>query len=388
MIKTGIYQQLAPVLFGCGTIEQAGEIASNLNMSTVLLVTEKNLAEMGYAAKLTDILKPSGIQVVLWDGVKIDTPDDTILEASAIAREQKADGIVGIGGGSTLDSAKAIAAVAANGDDVLKEIPLYLMGQKQYGQKPLPLILIPTTSGTGSESTFVSVITSAEMDCKIGLPCPPDYAVVDPELTLTVPVQITAYTGMDAFSHANEALTEKKCNPHTELLAYESIRLINEWLPAAVQDGSNLEAREHLALASNFAGIAFNESGVHMGHSTAHALGHKFHIPHGICCALVTPAVIEIAAKIHPDKIKKIGKVMGLEIISTEPGQIGTQVADSIRELLKRIGIPSLKEQGFEKEQILGLKPLIFGEPLCMNFDGELSEADIDALLSTMYEKY
>ena len=121
----------------------------------------------------------------------------------------------------------------------------------------------------------MAVVSSDKLDCKIGLPVPPSYGIVDSELTKTVPPYITAFTGMDAFSHANEALTEQKNTPHSDLLAFEAIRLIKENLPVAVQDGNNSQARDCLAFASNIAGISFNEAGVHIGHSAAHALGHQ-----------------------------------------------------------------------------------------------------------------
>ncbi|OAA88584.1 iron-containing alcohol dehydrogenase [Clostridium ljungdahlii] len=388
MLKSGIYTQLSPVLFGNGTLQQVGKKTKELGMNKILLVTDKKISEIGYAEKVANIIREEDVEVVIWDGVETDCPDYTVAAAAAIGREKAVDGIVGVGGGSTLDSAKAIAAVIPNGDEVLQEIVLYLTGQKNYAVKPLTMLLIPTTSGTGSESTFVSVISSETMQCKIGLPCPPDYAIVDPELTVGCPAFITAFTGMDAFSHANEALTEGKNTSHSDLLAYEAIRLITKWLPIAVKDINNVQARENLALASNFAGIAFNESGVHMGHSTAHALGHMYHISHGICCALVTPAIIEFAAKTYPEKMKKIGEIMGVTFSSEEPEAIGKAVGNAVRKLCKEIQIPSFKEQGFTKEQILAAKPMIYKEPLCMSFGGTIMEQDVITTLETLYDGY
>ncbi|AKL97291.1 alcohol dehydrogenase, class IV [Clostridium aceticum] len=388
MLKSGVYTQLAPILFGNGTSQQAGKKAKDLNMTKVLLVTDKGVLDTGHAEKVVNVLKAEGIDVVMWDGVETDCPDYTVAAAAAIGREKAVDSIIGVGGGSVLDTAKAIAAVIPNGDGVLQEIVLYLTGQKRYAVQPLPLMLIPTTAGTGSESTFVSVVSSETMQCKIGLPCPPNYGIVDPELTVGSPAFITAFAGMDAFSHASEALTEVKNTPHSDLLAYEAIRLISKWLPIAVKDINNLEARENLALASNFAGIAFNESGVHMGHSTAHALGHMYHIPHGICCALVTPPIIEFSAKAYPEKMKKIGEIMGLSFSPETPENIGKIVGNAVRVLCKEIGIPSLKEQGLTKEQVLAAKPMIYQEPLCMTFDGTITEQDVITLLETLYDDY
>jgi alcohol dehydrogenase len=380
--------QLAPVLFGRGVLAYAGEKTRETGITKALVVTDQTVLQLGWAEKLTSYLSASSISVTLWADVETDTPEHTVRTAATLARDRQINGVVAIGGGSTLDTAKAISVIASNGEAILQEIPAYLSGQKKYPVKPFPTVLIPTTSGTGSESTFVAVISSEVLDCKIGLPCPPAYAIVDPLLTVSVPPLVTAFTGMDAFSHASEALTERKNTHHSDLLAYEAIHLVSQWLPIVVKDGNNLEAREYLALASNYAGIAFNEAGVHLGHSIAHALGHVYHIPHGICCALVTPAVIEFAAKTYPEKIKRTGEAMGLSVRSDDPAEIGCQVAGQVRALLRETGIPSLAAQGYAREQILAVKPLIYGEPLSTTYDGIITEQDVENVLSGMYDKY
>jgi alcohol dehydrogenase len=390
MLKSGIYFQQSPVLFGTGTHKQAGEKAKELGMTKVMLVTDKGVKEAGHADKVAAFLREAGIEVIMWDGALQDCPENTVREAAKICRESKVDGIVGVGGGSVLDTAKAVAAVVPNGDDVLDDIALYITGQKQYANPRLKQLLIPTTAGTGSESTFVSVVTSIKNDGKVGLPSPSDYAIVDPELTLGCPAYITAYTGLDAFSHANEALTEKKNNPHSDLLAYEAIRLITKWLPVAVNDINNLEARENLAFASNIAGISFNESGVHIGHALAHQLGHIYDLPHGVCCALFTPAVIEFAAKTYPEKVKRIGEAMGIEVKSEKPEEIGKIVADEVRKLVREVKIPTFKELGLTKEQVLELAPVAFNwpDPLCHAFAGETTLEDVYSILEVAYDNY
>ena len=178
MINTCVYYQLNPVLFGNGTIKYAGEKAREIGISTAL----------------EEILRSAGIQYVVWSEAQKDCPDETVKIASEIARNEKVDGVIGLGGGSVLDTAKAIAAVSANDDRVLDDIAEYLMGEKEYEHPPLPLMEIATTSGTGSESTFVSVVSSSSLNCKMGLP---------------VPRYVTAFTGMDALAHAVESLTEQ-----------------------------------------------------------------------------------------------------------------------------------------------------------------------------------
>lgn len=390
MLKSGVYLQLAPVLFGSGTHKQAGEKAKELGMTKAMLVTDEGIERLGHAGKIADSLKEAGLEVVIWNGAVQDCPEDSVKEAAKICRDNGVDGIVGVGGGSVLDTAKAIAAVAPNGDDVLDDIALYITGQKDYANPRLKQLLIPTTSGTGSESTFVSVVTSIKHDGKIGLPSPPDYAIVDPELTLGCPASITAFTGLDAFSHANEALTEKNNTPHSDLLSYEVIRLVTKWLPVAVKDINNLEAKEYLAFASNLAGIAFNESGVHVGHALAHQLGHKYNLPHGISCALLTPAVIEFVAKFYPEKTKKIGEAMGINIETDKPEEIGKIVADAVRDLAKEVKIPTFSELGLTREQVLEVGPLAYHspDPLCSAFDGPVTLEDVNTILEIAYDNY
>jgi alcohol dehydrogenase len=388
MLKSGIYLQLAPVLFGRGTLGKAGCTAKELGLSNVLVVTDKTLVATGCVAALGDSLDAQNIRVTTWDGVETDTPESSVRAGAAAARRQRVDGVVGIGGGSALDTAKAIAVTAVNGDGILDDIPAYLSRAKTYSTKPLPTILIPTTAGTGTESTFVAVVTSDVLDCKIGLPCTPAYAIVDPLLTVSAPPLVTAFTGLDAFSHAFEALTEEKNTHHSDLLACEAIRLISRWLPAAVSVGTNIEAREHLALAGNYAGIAFNESGVHIGHAVAHALGHAFHIPHGICCALVTAPLTEFVARDYPCKIRRVGEAMGRPVTAGDPAAIGRQVAGHVRALCRETGLPSLREQGVHREQIIALKRPISENPLARTYAGAFTEENIETILSCMYDSY
>ncbi|MDR1481153.1 MAG: iron-containing alcohol dehydrogenase [Synergistaceae bacterium] len=389
---------MAPVLFGRGTFATIAENAKKLGMTRVFLITDKGIPETSPVTNAKKMLEDAGLSAVGWNGVQPDAPEQVIKDAAAIARRERVDGVIGIGGGSSLDTAKLVSVVTVNGDEVLKgptlveNLMAVLTGQKTerdlYPKKPLPLLLISTTAGTGAESTYVAVVSSIDLDIKVGLVRAGDFAIVDPSLTDTAPPIVTAFTGLDAFSHANEALTDEKNTAHADLLAYEAMRLIAKWLPIAVKDGANNEARDNLALASNFAGISFSESGVHIGHSAAHALGHKYHLPHGMCCAWATPAVIEFVAKDYPEKTKKIGAAMGIDVKSDDPKVIGKTVADAVRALMKDVKLPSPKEKGLTKEQVTSLKPLIYKEPLCETYDGVVTEQDVVTLLDTIYDRF
>lgn len=387
MINTCVYYQLNPVLFGNGTIKYAGEKAREIGISKALVVSDEGVKKAGHVAALEEILRSAGIQYVVWSEAQKDCPDETVKIASEIARNEKVDGVIGLGGGSVLDTAKAIAAVSANDDRVLDDIAEYLMGEKEYEHPPLPLMEIATTSGTGSECTFVSVVSSSSLNCKMGLPVSPDYGIVDPELTLTVPRYVTAFTGMDALAHAVESLTEQKNSPHSDLLAYEAIRLICKYLPEAVKDGNDIEAREYLALASNFAGISFNESGTHIGHSCAHALGHLYHIDHGVCCADLTPGVIQFTAMTFPEKIKNVGRLFGITFSELDsPKVIGEKTAEAAARFGKAIGIKSLRDHGLTKEEVLCVAGVVNADHLCHCFAGNVTLDDIRGVLEAGYQ--
>lgn len=388
MLKEGVYCQLAPVLFGSGSSNKTGIKAKELDMHKVLVITDPGIVKIGHEKKIIASLEKEKIEYIFWPNVIGDCPDTAVRAAAKVAVENNVDGIIGLGGGSSLDTAKAAAVVATNGEEILEEIPAYLSGQKKYLHQPLKKLLIPTTFGTGSEVTFVSVINDSKLDCKIGLPSAPDYAIVDPELSLGMPAYITAFTGLDAFSHAHESLTEKKRTAHSDLLAYEAMYLVAKWLPIACEDINNLQAREYLALASNYAGISFSESGTHIAHSIAQAMGHKYHVAHGVACALSLPPAIELIALYYPEKIKKIGDVVGVEVSSDEPEKIGIIIAGWVRDFMKRLGIKSYKEQGLTLEDCLNIEDIVYADDLFHCFDGEVSREELHQMLKGMYEDY
>jgi alcohol dehydrogenase len=387
-LKSGVYQQLAPVLFGSGTIKELGKKCKELGFKKIMLITDQNISKLGHADKAVKIIQEAGLEVVTWANALPEVPDSNALEAAAFGRKEKIDALVGIGGGSVLDCCKCAAVIITNGDEVMDDVVLYLSGQKQYAVKAIPQILIPTTAGTGSEGTFVAVITHKKLNTKIGLPSHSSFNIIDPELTLGTPASITAACGMDAFSHAAEALTQFQWTAHSDLLAYEAMRLVAENLKKACQDINNIEPREYLALASNFGGISFSESGVHIGHSIAHALGYHHHISHGLACALVTPPALEFAAIHYPEKIKAVGTAIGIGAPSGTPAQIGKTVADAVRNLMKEIDIPSLEKLKIGRDKVLDLTQYVYGEPLCTTFAGPITKEDVVNTLASMYDNY
>ena len=343
------YTQTCPVYFGAGAIECLPDRLKECGANRPMFVTGQTVSSCGILDRAIDVLKKSGFDYLVYNKMKMDAPDFLCTEAAVFARENGADAIIGLGGGSCLDAAKAIAVLCGNPGNTITQ----LITGTPFQEKPLPMILVPTTSGTGSENTIFAVITCSQDGRKRSLFVSADAAIVDPELTFSLPAPITAYTGMDALAHAVEAYTS--CRPccSSDMMSLEAIRKIAKWLPVACENGQDLEARENMAAASNFAGIAFNNSATHIGHAMAHAIGATLHVPHGIACAWVTPEVLKLMAKYLPGRAADIASAMGMNSIEKlGPEELGVRVAAQVRALMKKIGIPSCEEQRVSKEMM------------------------------------
>lgn len=378
------YNQLCPVTFGAGASGLVGENCKELGAKKILVVTDKTIAALGIPTKALESLKASNITYEVYDGVEMDAPDRTIEEGADMARKMEADGVVGIGGGSTLDTAKAISVVAA-GDITLQE----LISLPPETRNQLKTIMVPTTSGTGSESTIIAVIKNSRNHHKIGVFALPHAAIVDPELTMGLDKEITVYTAMDAFSHSAEALSSAFIpNPHSDLLAFDAIGRIVKWLPRAIEDVNDFEARENLALASNFAGKAFADATVHVGHAIAHSLGVNFHIPHGVGCALTTPAIIEYMTPACPQKYKKVGELLGVDVSFENTEVLGKNVADALRRFMKRVGSPSCKDLGISRTDIFSCVEYAKNEVMVNLGQRKPTDEELEHLLELIYDSY
>ncbi len=348
MIST--YSQLCPVLFGPGAAAMTADKVKEFGGTKALCIFDKGVEMTGIADKIVSQLKESGIAVVTFNEVLPDAPDTLINKAGQLARDEKVDIVVGIGGGSSLDTAKAAAILVENPLPITLYTPT---GGKEYTSN-IPLILIPTASGTGSEVTIMAVVHDEANHIKEGVLRAATLAIVDPELTLTVPPHITAASGFDALSHAVESLSTNCGNPKAEVLSLAAAKLIAENLEKAYKDGSDIEARTNLSFASNIAGMAFTEASLHIGHAAAHEFGIQFHMQHGVACALTLPEVITFAADIVPEKTKKIAEALGVTLPEGVSGQqAGELAAEKVRELLRRLNIPSLKAQGISREDAI-----------------------------------
>lgn len=387
MLPVGVYEQLCPTLFGAGAVAQTGEVVKKLGLKKVMVVTDPGIAAVGHDKKVVAALEAAGVDYVMWAEAKPECPADNVKDGARVARANRVDGIVGLGGGSGLDTAKAISVVTPNEDDILNHLVALYTGQMALPKPQIPVVLIPTTFGTGSEATQVAVVNDPVTDSKMGLVAPPSYAIIDPALAAGLPAFPTAITGLDALSHAVESVTSVNCTYHTDMLAFEAMRLITEWLPKACADTAALEPREYTAQASNLAGIAFNESDVNIGHATAHTIGHLFHIPHGLGCAWVTPATIELMGKYFPEKVKRMAPIFGVTC-GCEGEKLAKAVADADRKLMKQLGVPTLAEKEIGRDQLMALAESIHNEALTAQHQHKLTLDDVKNFLASVYDNY
>lgn len=379
----GRYAQTCPILCGAGTISLLGEEVKKLGCTKVMIVSDETVAKLDGYSKAKESLTNAGIEIVEFKKVIADPPDYIINEGGEIAKTEKIDGIVAIGGGSPMDAAKGINVLINNPAPVNQHFgnPFYTQG--------VPVIMVVTTAGTGSESTSIGVITDTINNVKNSVICNSTLGILDPEITTSVPADVTANTGMDTISHAAEAITAKYPNPKSEVLASDAIKKVFASLEVAINDGKNVEARENLLIASNFAGLAFNDSLVHLGHAIAHSIGAKFHIPHGSVCALALPEVMKYVSEIKADKVKIVGEAMGISFNGKETDlEIGEIVAAEIRKFAKKIGIKSLEEQEIRKEDLISTADMVLTDG-CYNFvPKQLIKEEIEVILEDIYDNY
>jgi alcohol dehydrogenase class IV len=290
-----VFNTTKSIQFGVGSLNKLGELARSTMGTRVLLVTDPGMMNTGIVERALEIVKAAGVAPTVFDKVEADPPEAVIHAAAEAARSAGATGVIGLGGGSSLDVAKLVALLAGSEED-LKSV--YGVG-KAKGPR-LPLILVPTTAGTGSEVTPISIVTTGTSE-KMGVVAPvllPDIALLDPELTYGLPPHVTAATGIDAMVHAIEAYASASPNnnPISRMLAVQALQLMGASLLDAVRDGRNAKARADMLLGSMLAGQAFANSPVAAVHALAYPLGGHFHIPHGLSNALVLPHVLRFNA--------------------------------------------------------------------------------------------
>lgn len=334
-----VFNTTASIQFGNGNIAKIGQLTEGKIGKRVILVTDPGMVKTGIVEKALGFLRDAGVAVDVYDKVEADPPERVILEATEQAKAFGAAGVVSIGGGSSLDVAKLVALLVP-GNDVLKET--YGIG-KAKGPR-LPLLLVPTTSGTGSEVTPVSVVTTGTNE-KMATLSPlllPDIALVDPELTYGLPPHVTAATGIDAMVHAIEAYASMSANnnPISRMLAKQALTLMGASLETAVHKGDDKQARYNMMLGAMMAGQAFANSPVAAVHALAYPIGGHFHVPHGLSNALVLPHVLRFNCKMAPQPYAELAPYAFPELARLEGQERAEAFCDALAALSKRCNLP------------------------------------------------
>jgi len=334
------------IVFGPGSIRSIGEELSLLGVKRPLIVTDAGVRAAGIPEKVLAQLPP-GTENLLFDGVEANPKDINVAEGADRYRAFGADSIIAIGGGSPIDCAKSIGVLAANGAKDIKAFE-----GKNAKSNPLPpLICIPTTSGTGSELTFSSVITDTKNNYKMTVKnafTAPKTAICDPELTLTVPAHLTAATGMDALTHAIEAFTATCSEPISDAVALYAIEIIYQNLLKTYKNGNDIEGRSRMLMGSMLAGIAFSHSDVASVHCIAESLGGMYDLGHGICNAIILPYMMEYNMDYCTEKYARVARAFGIVPDSGKEGALAA--VNAVKQLALDLRLPSFSSLNIDSK--------------------------------------
>ncbi len=332
------------VVSGWGCLSETGSHAKILGRKALVITGKTMASQQGFLPKLLQSLNEAGIVPVLFSEVEPEPSLETVDQAVELGKKEKCDFVIGLGGGSALDTAKSVAGLMKLTGSVRE----FLYNQ-EIKAKGVPFVAIPTTAGSGSEATKNSVLSDKQKGIKISLRSPylmADLVILDPSLTVSMPPELTALSGMDCLTHACEALVCNTATPLTESLALTSLKMTGENLLEAFQHGENEQARDAMLLASFVAGMSFSNSGLGTVHGLAHPVGARYHISHGLVCALLLPAVMEFNLAVAEAQYAKMAYRMRV-------GEIGADAIKAVKKLLQDLKMPrGLACLGVKKEDI------------------------------------
>jgi alcohol dehydrogenase len=380
-----VFNTAPSIISKAGASLELATVFAGLGVDKVLLITDPGLVKLGLVTPVVEAMVANGLHVELFDEVREDPPEEVVLAAAKRAADFNASAILGLGGGSSLDVAKLAAVLAGSTEQSLGDI--YGVDLLQ-GQR-LPLVLVPTTAGTGSEVTPVAVITTGETT-KAGVSSKqllPDFAVLDAQLTIGLPPSITAMTGIDAMVHAIEAYTSKiKKNAYSDALAKEALVRLAGSIVTAVSDGANLEARANMLFGAMLAGQAFANAPVAAVHALAYPLGGRCHIPHGLSNSLVLPAVMRFNASHAADLYAELAPIFIPHCAGSNYDKT-MQLITFIEQLIIEVGLPSsLKEAGVSEDSLTTLADdAMLQQRLLVNNPRAVNLADALAIYQAAY---
>lgn len=349
MQKTFSFTGAKKIVFGCGSFSGLVGQVRDLRAKRPFIAIDGNLAKLGMRDKILEMFEREGMKAVLYDKVLPEPPLEQADEGAKLALKSKCDIVIGIGGGSAMDVAKAVAVVAAHGAQAKD-----FLGLNKVPGPGIPTIMVPTTAGTGSEVTFTAVFVRHDLRKKEGMNSAfmyPDLALLDPELTVSLPPQPTAASGMDALCHAIESYTSVIASPASEMFSLEAIGLIAENLRTCVHNGKDLEAREAQMLGSLYAGIGLANAGVGAAHSLSYPLGGKYGISHGVANTLMLPRIMEYNLPGALEKFAVVAEVMGENTEGLSVRDAAMLAVEAVDVLIEDCGIATgLEELGIPEE--------------------------------------
>jgi len=390
-MQSFVFNTVARIINGGGSALNLADQCAVLGVKRPLLVTDPGLVSIGLIEPILSALTEAGLPVIMFDQVREDPPEDIVLGAAQLGATEQVDGVIAVGGGSSMDVAKLTAVLLA-GDQQLPE----LYGVDLVSGGRLPLILVPTTAGTGSEVTPVAVITTRETT-KAGVSSAtllPDIAVLDADLTLGLPPPITAMTGVDAMVHAIEAYTSRhKKNPLSDSLAMQALQLLSANIRTAVHDGGNREARGNMLLGALLAGQAFANAPVAAVHALAYPLGGHYHIPHGLSNSLVLPSVLEFNAPQASDLYADLADVMvdggGATVGGTGSAEAKTAaLVAALRQLIEDVNLPATLQEAKVAQSDLEMlaRDAMLQQRLLINNPRDVTYEDVLSIYRASYD--
>jgi len=369
---------------GAGASQQLAAVLGGLGCNRPLIVTDRMMVELGYAARLAEQLEQAGIASRCFADTEPEPTAASIRAGVQMVREGDFDSIVALGGGSPIDSAKAIGILGKFGGEMRDyRFP------RDVSDAGLPLIAIPTTAGTGSEVTRFTIITDETSDEKMlcaGLGFMPVAALIDYELTLSLPPRVTADTGIDALTHAIEAYVSRKASLYSDAQALEAMRLLAPNLRSAFHEPRNLAAREAMMLGATLAGIAFSNASVALVHGMSRPIGAFFHVPHGLSNAMLLPAVTAFSIPAAPERYADCARAMGVASEGDSVETANDKLLTELRALNKELQVPSPAQFGIARERFFELRETMARQALASGSPGNNPRVPSEAEIIDLYE--
>jgi len=348
------FQAPTEITFGAGTLQKIGKKISKDHVKKLMVVTDQNLSKAGIANRITNVLEKEKIQYTVFDQVDSEPTLEVVKSASKKFKEEECDVLLGFGGGSCIDTAKAVGILSTNPGNIVD-----YEGANKIKKPIVPLIAIPTTAGSGSEVTGTTVIVDLQLKRKISVRSPyiiPSNAILDPTLLTSLPASVAADSGIDTVAHALEAYVSTNSFQITDALAIGALKLAKENLPAFVANRENIEAAGNMQIACTMAGLAFTWARVVTTHALGTALGGFYRIPHGLACALMLPPVMEFSYIGNKKKFADITKIMKNDISNMTLDEAAKESAELIRQFMYEIGInQGLKELGVSEDSLIDM---------------------------------